>query len=106
MPSIDLFEQQSDEYKQEILPNNVRARVAVEAGSDFGWGKYVGLDGALVTMTTYGASGPANQLFEKFGFTVNNVVCNCLRNRGIKFLIITILSRKIHIIPHWISISS
>ncbi len=74
MPSIDLFEQQLDEYKQEILPNNVRARVAVEAGSDFGWGKYVGLDGALVTMTTYGASGPANQLFEKFGFTVNNVV--------------------------------
>jgi len=74
MPSMDVFEQQSAEYKESILPKSVRKRVAVEALSDFGWGKYVGLDGDYVTMKGFGASGPANQLFEKFGFTVENVV--------------------------------
>ena len=74
MPCMDLFEQQSAEYKESVLPKNVRARVAVEALIDYGWGKYVGLDGATVTMTGFGASAPANTLFEKFGFTVDNVV--------------------------------
>ncbi|HHT87756.1 MAG TPA: transketolase [Clostridiales bacterium] len=74
MPSMDVFEEQSDEYKEKILPKNVRARVAVEALSSFGWGKYVGLDGVTVPMNSYGASAPANTLFEKFGFTVDNVV--------------------------------
>lgn len=74
MPSMDLFEQQSDEYKNSVLPKNVRARVAVEAAADFGWGKYVGLDGKTVTMQGFGASAPAKVLFEKFGFTVENVV--------------------------------
>ena len=74
MPSVDIFAQQSKEYKQEVLPNQVRARVVVEAASDFGWGKYVGLDGAYVTMESFGASGSGNELFEKFGFTTENVV--------------------------------
>lgn len=74
VPSMDVFELQSDEYKEKVLPKSVRKRVAVEALSEFGWGKYVGLDGAYVCMKTFGASGPANQLFEKFGFTVENVV--------------------------------
>ena len=74
MPSMDLFEQQSDEYKESVLPKSVRKRVAVEALSDFGWGKYVGLDGAYVTMHGFGASAPADTLFKKFGFTVENVV--------------------------------
>ena len=74
MPSMDVFEEQSDEYKESILPKSVRARVAVEALSSFGWDKYVGLDGAIVAMNSFGASAPANILFEKFGFTVNNVV--------------------------------
>lgn len=74
MPSMELFEQQTEEYKNSILPKNVRARVAVEAGSDFGWGKYVGLDGTTVTMKSFGASAPAAQLFDKFGFTTQNVV--------------------------------
>ena len=74
MPCMDLFEEQSAEYKESVLPKNVRARVAVEALIDYGWGKYVGLDGATVTMTGFGASAPANTLFEKFGFTVDNVV--------------------------------
>ncbi len=74
MPCMDLFEQQSAEYKESVLPKNIRARVAVEALIDYGWGKYVGLDGATVTMNGFGASAPANTLFEKFGFTVENVV--------------------------------
>ncbi len=73
MPCMDLFEQQSKEYREKILPKKVRARVAVEAARDFGWGKYVGLDGATVSMTSFGASAPAAKLFEKFGFTRENV---------------------------------
>lgn len=74
MPCMDLFEQQSEEYKESILPKDVRARVAVEALSSFGWGRYVGLDGATVCMESFGASAPANLLFEKFGFTKQHVV--------------------------------
>ena len=74
MPSMDVFEEQSAEYKESVLPKAVRRRVAIEALSDFGWGKYVGLDGAYVTMKGFGASAPAGKLFEKFGFTVENVV--------------------------------
>ena len=74
MPCMDIFEQQSAEYKESVLPKAVRKRVAVEALIDYGWGKYVGLDGATVTMTGFGASAPANTLFKKFGFTVENVV--------------------------------
>ena len=73
MQCMDLFEEQSAEYKESVLPKSVRKRVAVEALSDFGWGRYVGLDGACVTMTGFGASGPANQLFEHFGFTADHV---------------------------------
>jgi transketolase len=71
---MDVCEEQSDDYKEKVLPKSVRARVAVEALSDFGWGKYVGLDGATLTMTGFGASAPQNLLFEKFGFTAENVV--------------------------------
>lgn len=74
MPSMDVFEEQSEEYKESVLPKSVRKRVAIEALSGFGWGRYVGLDGALVTMDGFGASGPAAQLFEHFGFTAERVV--------------------------------
>ncbi|SFS00893.1 transketolase [Anaeromicropila populeti] len=74
MPSMDVFEQQSAEYKEAVLPKACRKRVAVEALTDFGWGKYVGLDGAYVTMKSFGASAPADILFKKFGFTKENVV--------------------------------
>lgn len=73
MPCMDLFEEQTEEYKESVLPKAVRRRVAIEALSDFGWGRYVGLDGACVTMTGFGASGPAKQLFEHFGFTAEHV---------------------------------
>ena len=74
MPCMDIFEKQSEEYKNSVLPKSVRARVAVEALTDFGWGKYVGLDGAVVGMKGFGASAPAAVLFEKFGITTDNVV--------------------------------
>lgn len=74
MPSMDVFEQQSQEYKEEILPKNVRARVAVEALSRFGWDKYTGLDGEIISMKSFGASAPGNLLFEHFGITTEAVV--------------------------------
>lgn len=74
MPCMDLFEEQDAAYKESVLPNAVRARVAVEAGTSFGWAKYVGLDGGYVTVDHFGASAPAGVLFEKFGFTMEAVV--------------------------------
>ncbi len=74
MPSTDRFDAQSEEYKESVLPKNIRTRVAIEAGiADF-WGKYVGLDGATIGMTTFGESAPAGDLMNHFGFTVDNVV--------------------------------
>ena len=74
MPCMDRFEKQDEAYKEAVLPKAVRARVALEAGCDFGWGKYVGLDGATVTMPGFGASAPYAKLFDFFGFTVDHVV--------------------------------
>ena len=73
MPCMDLFEEQSEEYKESVLPKAVRKRVAVEALSGFGWGKYTGLDGACVCMTGFGTSGPQAELFKHFGFTPEHV---------------------------------
>ncbi len=74
MPSWELFAEQSAAYKESVLPNNVRARLAVEAASDFGWHQFVGLDGDVITMNGFGASAPAKELFKDFGFTVEHVV--------------------------------
>lgn len=74
MPSFELFEEQTEEYKQSILPNEIRKRLAVEAASSFGWHQYVGLDGAVIGIDGFGASAPANTLFQEYGFTVENVV--------------------------------
>ena len=73
MPSFELYEAQSAEYKESVMPAAVRARVAVEAASSFGWHKYVGLDGATVTLDHFGASAPASLLFKEYGFTAENV---------------------------------
>lgn len=78
MPCMDIFEQQSDEYKEKILPQTVEKRLVVEAGSSICWGKYLGLKGKSVTIDTFGASAPANVLFKKYGFTVENVVNKAL----------------------------
>lgn len=74
MPCMEEFEAQSEEYKQSVLPSEVKARVCVEAGSPFSWYRYAGEKGEIVAMNGFGASAPANLLFEKFGFTVENVV--------------------------------
>lgn len=74
MPSWELFEMQSKEYKESVLPSSVSSRMAVEAASSFGWHKYVGLKGDVVSIDSFGASAPANKLFEHFGFTVENIV--------------------------------
>lgn len=79
MPSWEIFEEQSDEYRESVIPMSVRKRVAVEAAGDFGWHKYVGLDGEVISMNGYGASAPAGKLFEKYGFTVDNVVDTVIR---------------------------
>jgi len=74
MPCVELFEEQSESYKEEVLPSNIRKRLVVEAAESFGWHKYIGLDGDSVTMNSFGASAPGGLCMEKFGFTVENVL--------------------------------
>lgn len=74
MPSWEIFEEQPESYRNEVLPKDVKARLAVEAGSSFGWHKYIGLEGDIVSIDSFGASAPAEKLFEHYGFTVDNVV--------------------------------
>jgi transketolase len=74
MPSTDIFDKQDDAYKKSVLPPEVKARVSVEAASVFGWERYVGSQGAIIGMTTFGASAPLKDLMQKFGFTTDHVV--------------------------------
>jgi transketolase len=74
MPSTDIFDMQDEAYKRSVLPEDVKARVSVEAASVFGWERYVGDQGAIIGMTTFGESAPARDLFKKFGFTVDHVI--------------------------------
>jgi transketolase len=73
-PSWELFEKQDAAYREAVLPKRIRARLAVEAGAGQGWERYVGLDGAVISMERFGASAPYKVLFEEFGFTVENVI--------------------------------
>lgn len=79
IPSFELFDDQDEAYKESVMPNKVRARVAVESLTSFGWHKYVGLDGDVVSLNTFGASGNAETLFKQFGFTVENIVERVIR---------------------------
>ncbi len=74
MPSWEIFERQSDEYKEEVLPSDIKARVAVEQASSFGWSQYVGSTGRVIGMRTFGASAPLKELQKKFGFTPETVM--------------------------------
>ncbi len=74
MPSTTVFDAQDAAYRQSVLPVEVGARIAIEAGIEDFWYKYVGLDGRIIGMSTFGESAPAEQLFEEFGFTVENIV--------------------------------
>ena len=80
MPCIEEFEKQPQSYKDSVLPPEVKARVCVEAASPYSWYKYAGDYGEIIGMTTFGASGPANKLFEMFGFTADNVVEKAFRS--------------------------
>jgi transketolase len=74
MPSWEIFERQSEEYRRSVLPPSVKARVAVEQASTFGWAHYTGIDGAVLGMKTFGASAPLKVLQKEFGFTTAHVV--------------------------------
>jgi transketolase len=74
MPSWELFEEQDAAYRDSVLPPNVDARVVVEQASNFGWERYVGRTGAMVTMRTFGASAPLKELQTKFGFAPDHIV--------------------------------
>ncbi len=74
MPSWELFEHQSDDYKEEVLPPEVKARVSVEMGAVLGWSQYVGPTGISIGMRSFGASAPLKDLQKKFGFTQEQVV--------------------------------
>lgn len=80
MPCIEEFEKQPQAYKDSVIPPEVKARVCVEAASPYSWYKYAGDYGEIIGMTTFGASGPANKLFEMFGFTADNVVEKAFRS--------------------------
>ncbi len=73
-PSWELFDAQSDEYKQKVLPKNIRKRLAVEAGSPIGWCKYVTDDGDVIGVTKFGESAPGPQVMKEYGFSVENVI--------------------------------
>ncbi len=79
LPSTDLFEQQPAEYREEVLPPGVRARVAIEAGATFGWDRYVGADGAVVGLDRFGASAPYKAIYEHLGLTAEAVAAAALR---------------------------
>ncbi|MFU8842688.1 MAG: transketolase [Bacteroidales bacterium] len=76
LPNWKLFDRQEAAYQDSVFPSSVRARIAVEAGSNFGWEKYTGLNGRVIGMETFGASGKINHLLENFGLTVENIIAN------------------------------
>jgi transketolase len=78
MPSMDVFEAQSEEYKNSVIPKNVSKRIVVEASSDVSWYRYAGIEGRFIGMTDFGQSAPYSKLFDHYGFTVDNVVKNTL----------------------------
>ncbi|MGA9226648.1 MAG: transketolase [Mesobacillus sp.] len=74
MPSWDRFEQQSKEYKESVIPKSVKKRLGIEMGSSLGWHRYVGDEGEVIAIDTFGASAPGEKIMEEYGFSVNNVV--------------------------------
>jgi transketolase len=84
LPCWDIFDNQPQEYRDKVLPPQIKARIAVEAGIPLGWEHYVGLDGKIIGMAGFGASAPGPVLYEKFGLTAANIVNNAkvLLNSG------------------------
>ena len=84
MPSWDIFEHQPQSYRDEVLPPAVKARIAVEQGSELGWDRYVGAGGRVIGMKTFGASAPLKELQRKFGFEPEKVVAMAMELLGRK----------------------
>jgi transketolase len=82
MPSWELFDRQSDDYRDGVLPRGVTARVVIEQASSFGWDRWAGHNGAIIAMSTFGASAPLKALQSKFGFTPEAVVAAAKRQMG------------------------
>ncbi len=78
MPCWELFMEQPQEYRDHILPREVQARLAIEAGSSFGWFRWVGDHGAVIGVDRFGASAPGSEVLKRFGFSVENVVAHAL----------------------------
>ena len=74
MPSWHRYELQDEAYKESVMPGAVKARVAIEMAGEFGWSRYVGNEGRIIAMTTFGASAPLAKLQDKYGFTAENIV--------------------------------
>ena len=79
LPSWELFEAQTEEYRESVLPGNIKARISIEAGVTFGWERYVGSEGKTIGIDRFGASAPFNVLLEKFGLTPDRVVTEALK---------------------------
>lgn len=82
MPSTSIFDAQDESYKRSVLPPEVKARVSVEAAATFGWERYVGTEGAIIGMTSFGASAPLKDVMKKFGFTVDHVIATAKEVMG------------------------
>jgi transketolase len=82
MPSWELFEAQQEDYRSQVLPPDIKARISIEAGSPIGWERYIGLDGVVIGLHRFGASAPEKVLYEQFGFTAGHVVEEALRLTG------------------------
>jgi transketolase len=79
MPSMEMFEKQDAAYRDSVLPPAIRRRLAIEAAAPMSWYRWVGLEGDVLGMTTYGASGPYQDVLKHFGFTVENTVDRALK---------------------------
>ena len=82
MPCWELFDEQTEEYRESVLPSSVTARLAVETGVSLGWHRWVGAKGAMITLDHYGASAPAAKIMKELGFTAENVVAEALKLVG------------------------
>ena len=78
LPSWELFDAQAPEYRDQVLPSDIRARVSIEAGTPLGWERYVGLDGAVVGLARFGASAPAKLIYEQLGLTAEHMTREAL----------------------------
>ena len=82
MPSWELFEKQSDNYKELVFPKNCQKRLVVEAGTSFGWERYIGINGVTICKDDFGASAPYKKLLNEFGFTVENIISESKKPLG------------------------